>query len=181
MILTQRLWLRETCHSQNSRNYTIETTISEDRKYQTSNVCQVKMDPGTSPLFSKMALAVPKTVKVTGLATFLGRRFDGRLFGSLLWNSCFKRDGHSNAHNLTHPCVLRATPRVNRREYAMLSVTWQTWRISQSICPPRNGFESIQTFANLKLTHSPKESQGVRRSESWFLPVNLPFKTQRPL
>ena len=65
-------------------------------------------------------------------------------------------------------------PRLNRREYAMLSVTWQTWRISQSICPPRNGFESIQTFANLKLTHSPKESQGVSRSESWFFPVNLP-------
>lgn len=98
-----------------------------------------------------------------------------------LMDVCFKRDGRSNANHLTHPCVLRATPRLNRREYAMFSVTWQTWRISQSICPPRNGFESIQTFANLKLTHSPKESQGVRRSESWFLPVNLPFKTQRPL
>ena len=161
------------------RSHTIYSHHSQ-RKYQTSNVCQVKMDPGTSPFSPRWPWQFQRLWRSQDLLPSSGRRFDGRLFGSLVWNSCFKQDGRSNAER-SHPSQIRANPRVNRREYAMFSVTWQTWRISQSICPPRNGFESIQTFANLKLTHSPKESQGVSRSESWFFPVNLPFKTQRPL
>lgn len=154
MILTQRLWLRETCHSRNSGgNHHRNHHSQRSRKYQTSNVCHVKMDPETPPFSPRWPWQFQRLWRSQGLLPSSGRRFDGRLFGSLLWNSCFKRDGRSN--NLTHPCVLRATPRVKRREYAMFSVTWQTWRISQSICPPRNGFESIQTWqARKPETHS---------------------------
>ena len=53
---------------------------------------------------------------------------------------------------------------------------------NQSVPPETDSNPSRRDkHANLKLTHSPKESQGVSRSESWFFPVNLPFKTQRPL